>query len=128
MKKIGIILAIALAAAVGAGFIAFASITRSLEDLAKSEIGSVDLSAAKDGVYEGRFDSAPIKVVLKVEVKDGRISDILILEHRNGKGKAGEGVAERIIAEQRVDVDAVGGATYSSKAIALAVKRAIQGN
>jgi uncharacterized protein with FMN-binding domain len=128
MKKFAIILGVVIIGAIGAGFIAFSSISKNLETLAKTEIGSVDLSMAKDGVYEGRFDSMPIKVVVQVEIIDRRISDIRIVEHKNGKGKAGEGVVERIIAEQKVDVDAVGGATYSSKAITLAVKRAILGN
>jgi uncharacterized protein with FMN-binding domain len=70
----------------------------------------------------------PIKVLVKIEIRDHRILDIKIQEHQNGKGTAAETIIEKIIAEQRIDVDGIGGATYSSKAIALAVKDAIQGN
>jgi uncharacterized protein with FMN-binding domain len=128
MKKIAIVIGILIAAGAIAGFAAYVSISKSLHALSQKEIGITDLSIVPDGVYQGRYDSVPIKVLVKIEIRDHRILDIKIQEHQNGKGTAAETIIEKIIAEQRIDVDGIGGATYSSKAIALAVKDAIQGN
>ena len=45
----------------------------------------------------------------------------------NGRGKPAEIVADRIIQEQRIDVDAVSGATNSSVVIKKAVENAFKG-
>ena len=128
MKKFAIAIGILLAVGAIAGFAAYSSITKSLQALAREELGVVDLSNKQDGIYEGRYNSVPIKVLVKVEVRDQKISDVKIIEHQNGKGQAAEAITKNIIAEQRINVDVVGGATYSSKAIAIAVKNALLGN
>ena len=54
---------------------------------------------------------------MEVTVQDGVITNIDILEHKNGRGKSAEVVADRIMEEQKIDVDAVSGATNSSVVI-----------
>lgn len=44
---------------------------------------------------------------MEVTVQDGVITNIDILEHKNGRGKSAEVVADRIMEEQKIDVDAV---------------------
>ena len=62
---------------------------------------------------------------VRVAVKGGEIASIDLLEHRNERGAAGEGVLERIVSEQNVGVDAVSSATNSSRVIEKAVENAL---
>lgn len=52
--------------------------------------------------------------------------DIEILKHRNGKGKKAEVIIDDVIKEQSLLVDAVTGATISSRAIFKAIEDALK--
>ena len=64
---------------------------------------------------------------VKVTVQSGVITNIDILEHKNGRGSSAEVVADRIIEEQKINVEAVSGATNSSTVIKKAVENALMG-
>lgn len=51
---------------------------------------------------------------------------IHILEHENERGQPAEAVVERIVAEQRINVDVVSGATNSSTVLKKAVEKALK--
>jgi len=69
----------------------------------------------------------PGKARGRLIIKDNKIVNIQILEHRAWKGKKAELVIPRIIIEkQSTEVDAVSGATNSSRVIMNAVQRAIE--
>lgn len=88
--------------------------------------GPIAPNALKDGVYDGMAKDGPVKVVVKVTVQDQRLKDIALIEHRTWKGGAAEKtIPERIISEQSTKVDAVSGATASSRAIMNAVEDAL---
>lgn len=81
-----------------------------------------------DGVYEGVGEgfAGPIKV--KVEVADGKIASIDLLEHSEtpGIGDVGaQNVIDSIIEQQKADVDVSSGATFSSNGVMEAVKNAL---
>ena len=87
----------------------------------------VDHANLKDGTYEGSFRGGPNKALVKVTIKDNHISDIEIVEHQAWKGKKAELIiVESIIANQSTKVDAVSGATNSSRVIMNAVQDAIE--
>ena len=88
-------------------------------------IGDVDLSAIPDGVYVGEYDVNFIYAKVEVTVSDGKMTGIAILEHRQERGKAAEAVISDMLAEQKIDVDAVSGATNSSTVIKKAVENAL---
>ena len=44
-------------------------------------------------------------------MENGKIININILKHRHERGKAAETVIDKIIDEQKIDVDAISGAT-----------------
>lgn len=90
-------------------------------------IEEVDLSDIDDGEYMGSYDVGYIYVKVRVRVENHAISEVRILEHRNERGKNAESVIKSIIAEQRVDVDAVSGATNSSLVIKKACENALRG-
>jgi uncharacterized protein with FMN-binding domain len=89
--------------------------------------GPVDHEKLVDGVYEGRDKAGPNKALVKVTVKDKRIARIEIVKHRAWKGRKAESIIpRRIIENQSTKVDAVSGATNSSRVIMNAVQKAIE--
>lgn len=86
---------------------------------------NVDIGEIRDGTYTGECDVDILYAKVEVIVQRGEIIDINLLEHRNGRGLAAEAIADRIVAEQMVDVDAVTSATNSSIVIKKAVENAL---
>lgn len=97
-----------------------------LKKLTTIEIQDVDLSKIENGFYEGKYKSFPISVKVQVTVNNHVIDDIKILKHINGQGGAAEKITENIIKSQSLEVDAITGATYSSKVIVKAVEDALK--
>lgn len=86
---------------------------------------NIDISDIPDGVYIGEYDVNVIYAKVEVTVENGEITNIIILEHRNERGKPAEAVINKIIEDQKTDVDAVSGATNSSTVIKKAVENAL---
>ena len=93
----------------------------------ETTFGEIDIADVSDGTYIGEYDVNFIYAKVEVTVEDGEIVSINILEHRHERGKAAETVIEKIIEEQKIDVDAVSGATNSSTVIKKAVENALKG-
>lgn len=91
----------------------------------ETTFSDLDISNVPDGVYAGEYDVDFIYAKVEVTVQNGVITNIDILEHKNGRGKSAEIVVDRIIEEQKIDVDAVSGATNSSTVIKKAVENAV---
>jgi len=88
-----------------------------------------DLTNKPDGIYRGKYDvsKTPISVVLDVNVSNGSITQISIIEHNCSPfGKKAEVITEVIINEQSLSVDTISGATVSSKGILMAIENALQ--
>lgn len=89
--------------------------------------GPVSHKKLMDGTYEGGYRGGPNKVLVKVTIKDNRIDHIQIVEHWELRGKKAElTVVRNIIEQQSTGVDAVSGATNSSRVIMNAVQKAIE--
>jgi len=115
-----IVIAIAVVAV-----ILFPSVEESLNQLASEKIQDVNLSEIPDGVYEGSCSVFPVSVKVEVAVENHAITDINLVEHNNGKGSAAEVLPGKVVEAQSLEVDAVSGATCSSKAILKAIKDAL---
>ncbi|MCD8379653.1 MAG: FMN-binding protein [Lachnospiraceae bacterium] len=98
---------------------------RAVKETAFDEI---DVTNVSDGSYIGEYDVNFIYAKVEVTVEDGMIVSINILEHRHERGKAAETVIEKIIEEQKIDVDSISGATNSSTVIKKAVENALKGD
>lgn len=85
-----------------------------------------DLSNIQDGNYIGEYSITPVHVKVEVSVNNHQITDISILQHDNGLGSTAESIVNDIVEEQSLDIDAVSGATVSSKCILKAVENAIE--
>ena len=82
----------------------------------------------RDGVYEGEYRKGINNAVVKVTVDEGRIAEIELVKHFSswiGK-KANEIIPPRIVEQQSTRVDAVSGATNSSRVIMNAVQKAVE--
>ncbi len=96
-------------------------------EMADTSIENVSVAGLPDGDYEGVCDVGYIKARVCVTIEEGQMTKIELLEHRNERGAAGEGVVARILAAQSTGVDAVSGATNSSRVIQKAVENALSG-
>jgi len=95
--------------------------------IGETTFDEIDIADVSDGIYIGEYDVNFIYAKVEVTVEEGEIVSINILEHRHERGKAAEKVIEKIIEEQKIDVDAVSGATNSSTVIKKAVENALKG-
>lgn len=95
--------------------------------IAEITFTDVNLEKIEDGIYEGECDAGYIYARVKVEISGGRIVSLQLLEHRNERGASAESVIDVVQAEQKIDVDAVSGATNSSKVIKKAIENAVSG-
>jgi uncharacterized protein with FMN-binding domain len=98
-------------------------------NLAAIQAEMPDLRQKPDGTYRGEYalPKTPVKVILEVRMESARITGIELIKHFCSPiGKKAEKITARIIEKQSLQVDAVSGATGSSKAILKAVEAALK--
>ena len=96
------------------------------QNIEEIELKEIPISEVADGSYIGAYDAGYIYAKVQVDVSDGELQKITLLEHRTERGKLAEVILDKITGEQRVDVSDVSGATNSSKVIKAAVCNALQ--
>lgn len=116
-------IAVAIAIIIFVGLSAMSKKTQ--EALAKQVNADIEMSEVQDGVYTGASDGGMVQVQVEVTVQDHKLTAVQILEHQNGKGQPAEIIVQNMVAENTYDVDAVSGATISSKTIKNAVNQAL---
>ena len=94
--------------------------------LAKQINEKIDMSRVADGTYFGSSDGGMVKVEVEIMVKNHAIDSIKLLKHENGQGKQAETILDQMVRQNTDEVDAVSGATISSKTIRNAVNQALQ--
>lgn len=105
------------------GKIVIGNMVRNVQNIS---VSMPDLSNIQDGNYIGEYSITPVHVKVEVSVNNHQITDISILQHNNGLGSTAESIVNDVIKEQSLDIDAVSGATVSSKCILKAVENAIE--
>lgn len=95
------------------------------EQLIQMVLYDIDLRKIPDGEYEGNYKAFPVMVMVRVSVSNHSITDIKLLKHINEQGKDAEFILDHIINAQSVKVDAISGATFSSKVIQKAIETAL---
>jgi uncharacterized protein with FMN-binding domain len=118
---------IALAAVIALGFLinCLVSVKLYKDAVLSITFDHTDASQVPDGIYVGECDVQFIYAKVEVQVEGGRITSIQLLEHKNERGKAAEGIEQEIVARQKIDVDVIAGATNSSQVIKKAVDNAL---
>jgi uncharacterized protein with FMN-binding domain len=86
-----------------------------------------NISGKPDGVYRGESSNAWLTVVLDVSLQSEQLVKIDVVKHTGSSiGKQAEKIIPEIIKTQSLDVDAVSGATGSSRCILQAIENALQ--
>ena len=117
-----IIIAGILAARGIKGFLDLKNYRKQIDDIV---ISNVDLSKIDDGTYTGEYEVVWVGAEVKVTVKDNKIEGIELVKHKNGKGESAEIITSKVVEAQSLEVDAVTGATSSSKVILKAIENAL---
>jgi len=95
-------------------------------DVRQMPIYDVDLATVPDGAYEGSFEHKGFTYEVRTTVAGRRIVKIDVLKNRTSSyARKAEGVIPRVIAKQTPNVDAVTGATKSSKILLKAVENSL---
>ena len=102
------------------------SVTDYKQAVKETTFEEINISDISDGVYIGEYDVNFIYAKVEVTVQNGEITNINILEHRHERGEAAEAITNKIVDEQKIDVDAISGATNSSTVIKKAVENALK--
>lgn len=120
-KKRNIIAAVATVVVLGLVALVFFNLPKPVT----ASNAAFDLTQIADGTYPGTCDNGLVKVRVELEVQNHEITGVKLLEHDNGLGGAAEAITDTIVQQQSVEVDAVSGATMSSKTILKAVENAL---
>lgn len=82
----------------------------------------------RDGIYYGSGTGFNGEVQVEVVIADGKISNISVVSHNDDSSfmSQAQGLIPNIISSQSTNVDAVSGATYSSRGIIDAVRAALK--
>jgi uncharacterized protein with FMN-binding domain len=105
------------------------SVSEEVEQIKTMAISHVDPATVPDGAYIGEFPFRQKYMYrVRVTVKSGRIENIEVLENgtENEYAQKGLGVIPRMVEEQSPEVDAVSGATVTSKALMKCVEKALK--
>jgi len=97
-----------------------------LERIDKLTTQDLNVSVVRDGDYRGRQNNLPVTAKVLVSVRDGRITDIKLLRHTHGPDHGADAIIPRVLAKQSLAVDAISGATYSSKVVLKAIESALK--
>lgn len=96
---------------------------KQIEDI---KIEDVNLSSIPDGTYVGKAEVLWIAAEVKVNVKDHKIVNIDLIRHKNERGAKAEVLPQKVVENQSLQVDAISGATNSSKVILKAIENALE--
>ncbi|NRZ97631.1 FMN-binding protein [Clostridium tetanomorphum] len=90
-------------------------------------IHNVKLSHLNDGVYSGEYKSGRWTNSVNVNIKDHKITKIHIVKDVIiKKDDVREKLFKKVIEKQNIDVDAISGATVTSKAYLKSIENALK--
>jgi len=127
MKKgLGIVAVVLVFAIVGMVFMVN-KLDKDAALILEEPIEEVSFEDLEDGVYVGEYmEAMATNAKVEVHVVNGKISNVILLVHENGRGEEAEAIIKEVIEDQSVMVDDVVGATYSSRVIKLAIMDALK--
>jgi len=100
--------------------------TMNLNKIRNMAIKNIDFTKISDGIYKGEAQAGNYTYKVRVTIENHKIVNIDGLDNRKSPYVTyAEGVFTKIIKQQKVDVDAITGATTTSKAFMKAVENAL---
>lgn len=110
---------------VGALLLFWAAGALALRSARRLPVTTPDLASLPDGCYTGKATVLPVHIRVEVDVQDHRMVSLRILEHACGLGQPAEALVQTVLERQSLDLDAVSGATVSSKCLLKAIENAL---
>ena len=92
--------------------------------IAATTINNINLGEIKNGKYEGFYDVYLINARVILKVESNKIVSIELIEHKYDR-YSGEPMIQKVIDKQSLEVDAISGATNSSKTVLKAIEIAL---
>lgn len=89
------------------------------------QLEGIDLNTVEDGTYVGEYDAGYVYAKVRVTVDHHTITNIDLIKHITERGKPAEVITDTMVQKQSIEVDAVSGATNSSRVIMKACENAI---
>jgi len=124
IKQKTVVLILVPIIAIGIGFATFNAVK--LNKIRNMPIKNIVITKVNDGIYKGEAYVGNYTYKVKVTVENHKIVNIEGVDNRKSPYVTyAEGVFTKIIKQQRVDVDAITGATTTSKAFMKAVENAL---
>jgi len=97
-----------------------------IERVRTMPIADVNARHLPDGVYPGQFTYGGFTYTVAVQVAAGRMTAIEVTRNRDSHwSRKAEGVVAGVLAAQHPNVDAISGATTTSKALLKAIENAL---
>lgn len=124
-KKIGFVFLTLLILIAGLAINTVSTLKNGEKILSELTFKNINLASIEDGTYTGDFEAGLVYASVSSTIKDGILTDIQLLEHKNGKGRAAESILSDMLTKQTTSVDTVSGATISSKVIRKAVENSL---
>jgi uncharacterized protein with FMN-binding domain len=101
-------------------------LSRGLNQGASITIDEIDISSLPDGTYEGTYRAGRWTNTVEVDVADGRMTAIRVVKDvQFALAEVRKQTIDRVLEKQSPAVDAVSGATVTSKAYLKAVEKAL---
>lgn len=88
-------------------------------------VGRLELEAMEDGSYIGVCQNKLLLAVVEVEVVDHVLTGIEVIEHKKSYIEQAERIANAVVDQQTLDVDAISGATFTSDTVRKAIENAL---
>lgn len=111
---------------IGGGGIFYLS--RGLSSGSELVINGVDLSSVEDGTYVGQYTGGRWANEVSVEVQNHQITNVtLVKDVTFAKPEVTSALFAKVLQEQSILIDAVSGATVTSKAYLKAMENALSG-
>jgi uncharacterized protein with FMN-binding domain len=102
-------------------------LSRGLDSGSKLQVEDVNFSALNDGIYNGRYEAGRWTNELNVTVKDHKITKIDVVKDVTfSKPEWRDQLFNKVMEQQRTNVDIVSGATVTSKAYLKSIENALK--
>jgi uncharacterized protein with FMN-binding domain len=98
---------------------------RAIQEIESLTVEEVPVGAVRDGEYVAAQNYPPVTAKVRISVRNGEITEIDLLRHTHGPGHGADDIIERVLESQSLRVDAVSGASYSSKVVLKAIESAL---
>ncbi len=112
------------------GVVGWSFLSKEHQEAQNLSLNGVDFSKLKDGTYIGEYEGGMYKWranKVQVAVSSGRVSGMELLEQKeNQKPEFTDKLYDRVIKAQSLQVEAISGATLTSKAYLKGVENALK--